>query len=261
MGAVLSLAVAPDVVGNDAVGNDARGHDAIGSDAIAHAAVANGLVADTAPLDAVLRDPRIYRRGTSTAAADGVPSGLAALDRSLPWGGFPRGALTEVLLAHDGLGELGLLLPMLARLDAALPIVFVSPPYLPYAPALAAAGLAPERIVEVRTPAERALWAAEQCLRAGCCGAVLAWHDGGDDRALRRLQVAAEAGRGIGVLFRPLRHAANASPAALRLALDAGSGQSRLRVVKCRGAVTPPAPIAVPRSPFPLHTTACAAVR
>lgn len=199
-------------------------------------------------LDAVLRDPRIYRRGVSTAPADGVPSGLHALDASLPWGGFPRGALTELLIANDGLGELGLLLPMLARLDPVLPIVFVAPPYLPYAPALAAAGLSPERVVEVRTPAERALWAAEQCLRAGCCGAVLAWHDGGDDRALRRLQVAAEAGRGIGVLFRPLRHAANASPAALRLALDADAGQVRLRVVKCRGAVAPAAPIALVRA-------------
>jgi len=136
-------------------------------------------------LDAVLRDPRIWRRGRPTAPAEGEPSGLAALDAVLPWGGFPRGALTELLLAHDGLGELGLLLPMLARLDASLPIVFVAPPYLPYAPALAAAGLAPERVMEVRTPPERALWAAEQCLRAGCCGAVLAWHDGGDDRALR----------------------------------------------------------------------------
>ena len=199
-------------------------------------------------LDAVLRDPRIYRRGVPTAPVDGEPSGVAALDAALPWGGFPRGALTEFLLGHDGLGELGLLLPMLARLDPSLPIVFVSPPYLPYAPALAAAGLAPERLMEVRTPAERALWAAEQCLRAGCCGAVLAWHEGGDDRALRRLQVAAEAGRGIAVLFRPLKHAANPSPAALRLALDTDSAHPRLRVIKCRGAVAPSAPIAWTRA-------------
>ena len=198
-------------------------------------------------LDAVLRDPRIYRRGTPTAPSDGVASGVEALDAALPWGGFPRGALTELLLAHDGLGEIGLLLPMLAALDPSLPIVFVSPPYLPYAPALAAAGLAPERVMEVRTPPERALWAAEQCLRAGCCGAVLAWHDGGDDRALRRLQVAAETGRSIGLLFRPLKHLANASPAALRLALDTGGNDAvrpRLRVVKCRGAVAPSTPIA-----------------
>lgn len=198
-------------------------------------------------LDTVLRDPRIYRRGSPTAPAEGVPSGLDALDQALPWGGFPRGALTELLLAHDGLGELGLLLPMLARLDPVLPIVLVAPPYLPYAPALAAAGLAPERLVEVRAPVERALWAAEQCLRAGCCGAVLAWHDGGDDRALRRLQVAAESGRGIGVLFRPLRHAGNASPAALRLALDSQDGHARLRVLKCRGAVAPTAALTLSR--------------
>jgi cell division inhibitor SulA len=60
-----------------------------------------------------------------------------------------------------------------------------------------------------------------------------------DDKALRRLQVAAESGQCLGVAFRPARAAANPSPAPLRLQLDADGDGPRLRVLKCRGAQPP----------------------
>jgi hypothetical protein len=60
--------------------------------------------------------------------------------------------------------------------------------------------------------------------------------DGLDDRALRRLKLAAEEGGSLGVLFRPLRCARDPSPAALRLALEpcAGGGLDVV-VLKGRG--------------------------
>ena len=242
-------------------------------------------MAAIATLDDALRDARLFRGGRSLAPAPtGLPSGLDALDAALPWGGLPRGALTELLVAHDGLGELTLLLPALRAIAAREPIAWVGPPYLPYAPALAAAGLPLERVRWVLPPPGRAAWALEQCLRAGCLGAVLGWLEQADDRCLRRLQVAAEAGGAVALLFRPLRQAANPSPAALRLAVEAvppaappapGARQPahaprplrpvsaspaagaaaaaspprpRLRVLKCRGAVAPGQPFALPRS-------------
>ena len=51
----------------------------------------------------------------SAGAGLAQPSGYAALDAALPGGGWPEAALVEVLLAADGLGELSLLLPTLAR--------------------------------------------------------------------------------------------------------------------------------------------------
>ena len=39
------------------------------------------------------------------------------------------------------------------------------------------------------------LWAMEQALRSGACGAVLGWTGAADDQALRRLKLAAEEGR------------------------------------------------------------------
>jgi len=186
--------------------------------------------------DELLRDTRLFRGGKSLAAVrQGVPSGLPELDALLPWGGFPRGALSELLIAHDGIGELGLLLPALRSLCQDAPIALVQPPYIPYAPALQQAGLPLQRLLWIAPPRERTLWAAEQCLRAGCLAAVLLWDNGGDERPLRRLQVAAETGNALAFLFRPLKHVHNPSPAALRLQIS----PRELRVVKCRGAVAP----------------------
>ena len=60
---------------------------------------------------------------------------------------------------------------------------------------------------------------------------MLGWPTKADDRALRRLQVAAETGQCLGFAFRDARHADNPSPAALRLLLAPG----QIRVLKCRG--------------------------
>ena len=65
------------------------------------------------------------------------------------------------------------------------------------------------------------------------------------DNELRRLQVAAEAGASLAFAFRPLRVRDNPSPAPLRLSLSGREDSSRpeLRVLKCRGALPPAAPL------------------
>jgi hypothetical protein len=197
------------------------------------------MVASALLLEA-LHDRRLFRAGQPLARGQGAtPSGFAALDDALPWGGFPRGALTEILLPASGLGEIELLAHALNRIGLQERLVFVAPPCVPYAPALHAAGVPLARFAWIETSAAQAPWAAEQCLRSGCLGAVALWFAGGDDRSLRRLQLAAEEGGCHGFVFRPLRHAANPSPSALRLQLDAVSGVLRVRVLKCRGAVAP----------------------
>ncbi len=185
-------------------------------------------------LATALRDARLFRGGRALAAPRaGLPSGIDGLDTVLPWGGFPRGALSEILHAADGIGELSLLLPALRRLMRDERVAFIAPPYLPYAPALAQVGLPLSHLVWIVADDDRMLWTAEQCLRAGCLGGALLWSRTGDDRTLRRLQLAAEHGDAHAWLFRPLEHAANASPAALRLQID----RTQVQVLKCRGAV------------------------
>ena len=197
-------------------------------------------------LDALLQQRRVWRGRPAGLPASPHPSGHPALDAALPSGGWPEAAMTELLLPADGAGELSLLWPVLARLSqAGQRVVLVAPPYIPYAPAWQAAGVDLRQLEVVQAPQLRdALWAAEQCLRSGSCGAVLCWPQLAEERALRRLQVAAESGQALGFACRPLAAARNPSPVALRLVLDPRAGQ--LQVLKCRGGQPPARPLPMP---------------
>lgn len=195
-------------------------------------------------LDQLLDARTVWRGGALPAAAIAThPTGHGGLDTRLPQGGWPDSALTEILLPADGVGELALLFPTLARLSqAGQRVVLVAPPYRVHAPGWAYAGVALPQLQIVQAEPRDALWATEQCLRSAACAAVLCWPLKADDRALRRLQVAAETGQCLGFAFRDAKHARNPSPAALRLQLDAQSRQ--VRVLKCRGGMAPAQPIA-----------------
>jgi len=197
-----------------------------------------------ATLQDILRRQPVWRGGAAAApAAPAVPSGFAALDRELPGGGWPAGALTEILAAREGMGELQLVLPALAALTSqGKRVAWLAPPHLPYAPALAAAGVRLEFLTVVRAPGRRdALWAAEQVLRAGACHALLAWLPRARYADLRRLAVAAGTSPGFALLFRPPGTARESSPAVLRLALEWCDGRLAARILKRRGA-----PLAAP---------------
>lgn len=203
----------------------------------------------------------IWRGREPQATTPTVASGHHALDAALPGAGWPLGALTEICSEHAGLGELSLLLPALARLAAQDRwLGFVAPPYPLYAPALAQAGLPLARCLVVTPektgktekagseyflpkgkrysdpafsdPVFSSSWAAEQLLRGGACAAVLLWSGEDDAQVLRRLQLAAEAGGALAVLYRPLQAAQRVSPAALRLRVGA---DRRAEIFKCRG--------------------------
>lgn len=190
-----------------------------------------------AKLARLLEHPAIWR-GRGAARQPGLPSGFAALDEQLPGKGWPRAGLIEILVPRFGSGELYLLLPALAALTraaAARWCVWVAPPLMPFAPALVAQGVELDRIAVVG--GARPLWALEQTLGSGACDAVLGWARQPKARELRRLQLAAERGRTLGVLFRPRRAAREASPAVLRLSLEPLSAGMRVRLLKGRGVV------------------------
>jgi hypothetical protein len=170
-------------------------------------------------------------------ASAALRSGHAALDALLPGGGWPLGALTELLSDQCGIGELELLLPALQALTGrGRCVVWIAPPYVPYAPALLQRGLPLERVLWIRTErAQTALWAAEQALRCPAIGAVLGWSAYIVDRSLRRLQLAAETGHTLGILHRPAGAAHEASPAALRLHLQPLVDELSIEIRKSRG--------------------------
>ena len=206
----------------------------------------------------VLADARVWKlKDASAAPARPVWStGKSSLDARLPGGGWPTASLIEVLLDDTGLGEVQLFLPALVACQrstiqasaAAAPwLVWIAPPHEPYAPALAQQGIELDRLLVVRpTTATEALWAAEQALSSGVCAAVLLWLKGTDDRWLRRLKLAAEAGGALGVLFRPVRHRFESSPASLRMVLSSGEREPRLDLLKVQGGRPGPVDLGAP---------------
>jgi hypothetical protein len=189
-----------------------------------------------AALEHILQRHPVWRGGAPGGTfSPCVSTTYPALDQALPGGGWPTGALTEVLCGQDGIGELQLLLPALAALTwAGKRVVWLAPPHLPYAPALAAAGVDLAHLAVVRAPGRRdALWAAEQALRARSCHALLGWFRRAGYEELRRLAVAAEGSPAWVTLFRPRAAAGEPSPACLRLAVEP---EGTLHILKRRGA-------------------------
>ena len=214
---------------------------------------------------AVAAIPGLWRgRDLARPARPGIATGFVPLDAELPGGGWPAGALTEILHRQAGIGELRLFFPALGVLArAGAPIFLLEPPWLPYAPAFASGGIPPARLIIVRPrrPAD-VLWACEQILKGLNDGALIAWPGHLKAQEARRLQLAVEGKPVLAVLMRPSAAATEATPAALRIALEAAHpvagiaghpsppGMLTLRILKRRGGVlarpivvTPPCPL------------------
>ena len=118
--------------------------------------------------------PSLWRASQlAHSSARCVDTGYPALSSQLPGGGWPTGTLIDLLLPQPGIGELRLLRPAL-QAAAGRRIVLLQPPHAPQALALAALGLPPSQLVWIRSPRSAdTLWAAEQVLRSGSCGALL----------------------------------------------------------------------------------------
>lgn len=203
----------------------------------------------------------------SSAAQQVLGTGHAQLDAVLPGGGWPVGALCEVLQPPGQHCEWRLLLPALARSGHGA-VVLVGPALTPFAPALQAQGLAAQRLVWLRLeghPAAQRLWAAEQALRCAQVDAVLLWLPGppqGVQAAqLRRLHLAAVQHQSLFFVLRAQAACAQASAAVLRLglALDGarvgrdGDVPLRVDILKRRG---PPLTAPVWLAARPAHQAA-----
>lgn len=188
-------------------------------------------------LSALLDARRIWKGQSAVPAGASLPTGHARLDALLPGGGWPEHALSEILHARDGVGELQLLMPTLARLtQAQRRVVLVG------APTALSAGLAGRR----GRPAPPGPAAGQRTRRLVGCRTVPALGQ------LRRSAVLAAAGRRPRPAPPPGRRRKRSGPG-FRLSPPARSGQPfagsatpvhrnpppRLRILKCRGGLAP----------------------
>lgn len=187
--------------------------------------------------------PRLWRGRGNQPQQPAWPSGYAALDQLLPGGGWPQGALSEILLPGPGYGELSLLLPAVAKATQEdRSIALIAQPLVLNGPNMNARGVQLDQLLLVDSDNDNdARWAAEQCLRSQLFAFVLVWPGRCDDRHLRRLQLAAEYGQCAGILFRSSEYARTPSPAQLRLCLGTESQPEQsmhevtLALIKARG--------------------------
>lgn len=204
---------------------------------------ARELVSDT--FSAVQRLRRQLGRWSATppaAEAAVFSSGVAALDRILPGGGWRHGMLVEWLADQVAAG--GPIAAGASRTTSELPVtrfcgggmvtlslltareacraggeLVVIDRWQTFYPSAAAAwGIDLTRLIVVhpRNPRDE-LWAAVQALRSPAVAAVWAAVDRLDSRAFRRLQLAAQAGRTLGLLLRPSRARGEPSWADVRI--------------------------------------------
>ena len=199
-------------------------------------------------------------------SSDTIATGFAELDTMLPAGGWPMQGLIEMVSERWGVGELQLFLPLMRHLIARGSwVLWIAPPYSPYAPGLAQAGIDLRRILIVggsnaplkseafygkksasepvsseRLSSKEALWSMEKALQTQHCGLVLAWHSQLPQPTLRRLQLAAITGKTLGVVF--MSKNSEHSPSSMRLKIKSSESDgaepayAEVGLLKARGS-------------------------
>jgi|SRR6185437_757511 len=147
-------------------------------------------------------------------AKTSLPFGVEAIDRHLPDAGLLRGAVHEVTGTADGAvdGAAAALFCAGVAARSGGHVLWCLTERDLFAPALAQAGLTPDRVVFAETRDEAALLATfEEALRHGALSAAVAEIGKLSMLASRRLQLAAEAGGTLGLLVRRWKRAALSS--------------------------------------------------
>lgn len=140
--------------------------------------------------------------------------GIDAIDARLPGGGLALGAVHEVTDGSHG-ASAGLFAAGIAARTRGQVLWCVARPDL-FAPALAQAGLAADRVIHVEAGDDKTVLAcAEEGLRHGGLGAVVAESGKLSLIASRRLQLAAEGSPTLGVILRRWRRDKDAAEFAL----------------------------------------------
>ncbi|GAY24649.1 damage-inducible protein [Sphingobium sp. 22B] len=191
------------------------------------------------PRVAALRAQIAEIEGTERRRKEVLPFGLEMVDAKLPGGGLALGALHEVAGGAQGVtdGAAAALFTagILARVSGSILWCMTEPDL--FAPAIAQAGLDPDRVIYVEARDETAVLACfEEGLRHGGLGGVVAELARLSMTSSRRLQLAAESSGTIGIAIRRWRRLAEASD----------FGQPTAAATRWRVTAVPSDPLPVP---------------
>jgi protein ImuA len=195
-------------------------------------------VVSTAAIDALRARVEDIEAGRKREK-DVLPFGLPAVDSRLPGGGLALGALHEVAGggngALDGAAAALFVAGIAARVKGKTLWCMTRPDL--FAPAIAQAGLGPDRVIYVEAGDEKSVLACfEEGLRHGGLGSVVAEVSRLSMTGSRRLLLAAESSGTVGLALRRWRRQAEASD----------FGQPTAASTRWRVSVLPSSPLPVP---------------
>ncbi|MFT4119160.1 ImuA family protein [Bradyrhizobium sp.] len=207
------------------------------------------------PVIAELRGRIARLESGSARAREFLPFGPDEIDRRLPGGGLALGCLHEVAGGGNGAVDGAAAALFTAGIAARTKgkVLWIVTRRDLFMPALAQAGLHPDRLIHVEAGDEKSLLACcEEGLRHGGLGAVVAETARLSMTASRRLQLAAESSGTIGIAIRRWRRQTEAGD----------FGQPTASATRWRVSVMPSAPLPVPglgRSRWLLELIRCKA--
>lgn len=186
----------------------------------------------------LLQNSIIWQASKKSCLRSAISTGYAPLNRQLHYGGWPRGAISELLLPHNGIGEIRLLAPLLANLCRKPGYIsWINPPYQPYAPALTHLKVQLNKVLLIRAlNIQETIWAAQQAMASQACSAVLVWlPEKSLANEIRKLSLAAKKGNCWGIILRSQSLQQHPSAAVLRIAMLVKQRQHRLSIIKQPG--------------------------
>ena len=182
-------------------------------------------------------NPLLWQGKQFYSQAKTISTGFTELDTALPTEGWPLGSLIEVLTPNFYSGALRLFLPALAEISRQqAQLAWINPPCTPYAPGLLQHGVDTQQllVIEAKDTWKDPYWCMEKLLRTDRCGAGLLWCKQPNIKSLRRLQLAAEYGGSLGVIF--CQTIQPHSPATTRLFVKTDAAKSiQVSILKARG--------------------------
>ncbi|MFT5930333.1 MAG: cell division inhibitor SulA [Oceanospirillaceae bacterium] len=184
-----------------------------------------------------LKKERLVWRARQVAGPDHrrQSSFYPTLDAHLK-GGWPHAGLVELACGPAGIGELRLLLPLLAQASSRLQ-VWINPPAQLNGQALAQHGidLSQTLLIRCQNP-QQALWSAEQSLNSGCCSHLILWAPKLTAPQAKRLQVSAKDNQALMFWLHPQAEpSTSALPISARLSLAPLATGLRLQIYKYQG--------------------------
>jgi len=176
----------------------------------------------------------LWQASQTQTVPDKLATGIDVLDDALQ-GGFPQRGMARIQ-STMGIGELRLCMPILKqRQQDQRQLFLIASPAQVNAEMLLEYELSTERTFFINNHDLAAqLWACEQCLKSGCSHTVILWCNKLSLNQAKRLQLAAEQGDSLLVVFQ-YSTSIQALPISLSLSLSRKEQQLRINITKQRG--------------------------